>query len=436
MNESGSVFLFVILLLVMAACNPAFVSDGTSPSATFDAYEALPLPTEVHATEVLATATIVPPTAVSVTTTAIAPTPTTGPLVPFAGLQMVGPMDGWAWGRTEDLSEHLWRTSDGGLTWIEVTPTRMEGFGYALDPRNAWTTVCGLSEQRCGLAQTSDGGETWTVVNDTQRRIFDYRFHFFNEIEGLMQASGAAAGSAYLKLRETQDGGVTWRLVQVASYPASMQPGPAGEFVICNCGDALYIDSERLLVVNGNLARIPDEEIQLSITTDRGQTWHIARLALPPGQFSRGWFNPHAPVFYGDRDGILPVKLSTEDRIHSAMAFYVTTDGGLNWTFQSLVENVGNVEGESQLEFVSRQDMYFPCGNNLCASRDGALTWQTLSSNLNFGYSESEAYVRSFDFGDSMTGWALVGQSGEAHTLWRTIDGGKTWTILAPVLSP
>jgi hypothetical protein len=437
MNEWRQVFPFVILLLTAVACSPIFVPEEVSPSPTLEANEVLPTASIVPTTEVKATTMFFPPTATA-TATGIPPTPLASPGVPFWSFRMLGSLDGWAWG-WPDGNEHLWRTNDGGLTWVDVSPQTMDfahvGLGGYLDALNVWAAVCSLPDERCGLAHTSDGGETWTVVNDSIRRFFDFDIRFFNERDGMMQSYGVGAGKGTWGLHETSDGGVTWSPIQIVSYPDGMRTPEPGRITTSNiCGDVLYIDSDRLIIVHGNLVMDPSEEIHLSITTDRGQVWHNVRLALPPGQFERSWISPRTPVFHSDRDGVLLVELSTEDRSRDGVAFYITTDGGLRWMFQSLVENI------SHPQFDSYQDdslhIFLRCGEDLCVSHDGARTWQTLSSNLNFGNSEAQTYVRFFDFGDSMTGWAFVGPYEGERTLWRTTDGGKTWAPLAPVLSP
>lgn len=441
MHEWKCVLLCAIASSAIAGCAAVSTPSGTRPSPTPVASKLPPTLSVVPSTEVVATATLIPGTPALVTATGLPPTPAAYGAVPFWGFHMFGSLNGWAWGWPEGLHAHLWHTNDGGLTWTDVSPRTMQlasqvGYGSYLDPVNAWVSVCGLPAQRCGLARTSDGGMTWTVVNDTVWRISDYWIRFFSERDGLMYTAGAAAGKGIWYFMETHDSGVTWTPLQVASSPGGLDTPEPGEFITCNiCGDALYVDPDRLVIVHGSNTGDPEHEILLSITTNRGRDWHTQKLPLPSGPFSRSWLDPQPPVFYDDRDGLLPVALITEDRSQSAMAFYVTSDGGLSWMFQSLVANAGKAISTSHLVVVSRQDSYLRCGDDLCVTNDGAATWQTLPSNLNFSYSETQPYVRFFDFGEPTTGWALVGLPEGEPTLWRTTDGGKAWSELAPVVS-
>jgi len=190
-----------------------------------------------------------------------------------------------------------------------------------------------------------------------------------------------------------------------------------------------------LIFIKGNfLDKEPAESIPLLITTDRGLSWSTMDLPFPPGEFQQSWANAQSPVFHNDSNGTLSINLSIEEDYRHAFAFYKTTDGGLNWTFQSLVENISHSSG--RVEFISELDIILRCGDNLCVSRDGALTWQTIASNLVFDDIDASTYVASFDFVDVTTGWALVGRGGFAShqelSLWRTIDGGDSWQEMEP----
>jgi photosystem II stability/assembly factor-like uncharacterized protein len=214
-------------------------------------------------------------------------------------------------------------------------------------------------------------------------------------------------------------------------------PDHPGQYQFCNiCGDAIYYNLDRLVVVGGNMAQDPVDAIPLWITLDRGQSWQDQDLVLPTGNYSPGWCDPHNPVFFDDLNGIIPVEISDEGNNDKSMAFYGTRDGGLTWSFRSIVENVGYVDSYSRMDFLTTQDMFFACDQDLCVSHDGAQTWERVQPNLVFSNVGGQHYVQQFDFVDSNTGWALVGTDRYELTLWKTTDGGETWEMLSPEFIP
>jgi photosystem II stability/assembly factor-like uncharacterized protein len=393
----------------------------------------------------LQTATEIVPNLDSLTPTAATPTlsSSTGinssSTVPFDGIRMFEGGRGWAWGYTSTFPSRIWRTDDGGLTWSEIMPGPLVWeFEYALDTETAWATVCRPPSEDCqpALARTFDSGSSWAVINETiWHTVSEYQF--FNQKDGLLYGSGPAAGTAIWNFYESHDGGVSWTQFEFVSTHRGSASDIPGQYETCNmCGDALYLDFDRLVVVGGNLAQMATDVIPLWITFDRGQVWYSQELPLPQGPFEFGWFHPSPPIFVSDDFGILAIRLSTEDRERTAVAFYATDDGGLSWSFRSLVEIPGSVERWTRLEVVSIEDIFFRCGRDLCISHDGGWNWQQVSTQLNFEtYSDSESYVYRFTFIDALTGWALV-RLDETTTLWRTQDGGVSWQNLEPEFLP
>ena len=431
------VILFFVLLAVSAilvSCDPS--QDALNEQATQTADTLAATRTQVYL-EYQASKPTATLTATIMPTPTNTLTPTLPATLPYHYFRMSSTLIGWAWGSI-DGTDHLWRTNDGGLTWVDISP-QIEKLDlrakFFLDLMNAWVVVCGLPDERCGLVRTSDGGETWTVVNDSGIRFWEYSLKFFNEREGIMFSYSVGAGGGLYRFLETQNGGTTW--TAVIFYSGHLGDNSLGdrmgEYKICNiCGDALYLDRSRLIIVFGQGDMEPQDEIELLVSTNRGQSFKEIKLSLPPGRFNQSLISPHEPVFFDDNVGILSVYLKTEDESHAAVAFYATTDGGLNWTFRSFVEmEVGGANRfRSRLDFVSPQDIFARCGDNLCVTHDGAQTWQTISSNLNFG-GEGDYPVGLLDFVDATTGWASV--QGE-KTIWRTTDGGQTWQELSSVI--
>ena len=260
-------------------------------------------------------------------------------------------------------------------------------------------------------------------------------FHFDTKTDGWAEAYDVGAGQATIGFYETHDGGVNWNQVMLSSPPEAMLPG----FLhTCNiCGDAVYYDPTRLIIVPGDMATEPSGSVRLSISSDLGMTWKKIVLPFPSSKYAYGLVSPGDPVFFDAQNGLLPVVIvkfnSDGSKAYSDLAVYITHDGGLTWKNSSaVVEDVGWM---GRIDFASSDDAFVACGNNLCVSHDGTATWQTVTSNLNFSENGGTEYVWRFDFVSASLGWAIT-TDGTNYSLWKTADSGQTWTNLSPEIHP
>jgi photosystem II stability/assembly factor-like uncharacterized protein len=392
------------------------------------------------ATRAAWTSTPVTPTAVrSLTPTLSPPTPTPENAVPFSSIHLFDTMQGWARGTIghypDPTVDYVWHTYDGGLTWQDVTPAGDDVvLRSALNGQVAWVSACIPPGEDCKtrLLRTLDGGATWEDMS-APYVYGDERTHFFSEQDGYLLSSGVAAGSAFLTFRETHDGGATWKDVEIASdYRGRDYEEPWG-YHLCNaCGDTLYFDFDRVAVVGGG---DPVEIIPVWLSTDRGATWHRTDLDNPTSVDVHSWEEPVSLIFFPDGSALLPVRLTDWNNKLQAVAFFASSDGGFSWSYRSMVE-LGYDEGyHTPIVAPTANDIFMGCGEALCVSHDGARSWQEITSELIFyAFAAEPRLARSFTFVDAERGWALAGD--KPYALWRTQDGGQTWTKLDPILLP
>jgi len=147
---------------------------------------------------------------------------------------------------------------------------------------------------------------------------------------------------------------------------------------------------------------------------------------------------PRPMRFFGAQ-GVLPVniiKYGADGALaYSVLSLYSTQDGGQHWVAApALLESASGQFDAVQI--LSPTDAFVRCGKNLCATHDGAQSWQTLPDNLNFDSAQGGPdYVSQYSFVSPTSGWAISGE-GETANLWKTTDGGASWTKLAPSLNP
>ena len=397
----------VIVILALSSCNPT-----ASPTPTGSA-----APTQ--------TATLAP-----TPVTATPATETAAP--PLAGLDMLDATHGWAW----TSSNQLLSTSDGGQTWTDRTPAgqiNLQGF-FALNGQSAWVPVYLPDSARFGLLHTTDGESSWIQYPYGPSN----GLHFTDSQSGWAEETSAGAGNLYVTFSQTTDGGATWTPVALA--PPQSEPGlPAATLHLCNlCNDSFYFDPQRLLIVHGDMGSMqPSGSVRLEVSFDLGKTWRSENLPVPADQANE-LVAPEKPLFFDGGNGLLPVELvqmsSGGSVTQRSLALYRTQDGGASWT-QLPVLPEGAAAGVQAriLPLKSIQDLFALCAGGLCASHDAGQSWQTIHSNLDFTQSDQRSFP-SIDFIDTHTGWALLMQ-GENSTLYKTDDGGVTWTALHPLLA-
>ena len=355
--------------------------------------------------------------------------------VPFEEIAMFTTQEGWAWGFIKDWGMRIWHTDDGGLTWVDVTPNpKAQKFVYALDGLTAWAVICHSTEVYCEeeiLARTTDGGGTWSALSQAKYYSL-WNMKFSSQEVGTRTEYDVGAGSGFWSFYQTNDGGSTWEGVEIHSDHWGDELSFGNKYQTCNmCGDLLYLDGELLMNIDGNLNVQPGEAIPISTSYDRGISWVTQELEFPGEEYQPGTFHPNQPLVREDRTMILPVNLALFREESSEMVFYRRDSGG-NWRVLSIVEDAGDIYSWNPFDQLSDQEIIFACGGDLCLSRDGALRWERISSNLSFVYSQDKLYVVGFDFVDSQNGWALAEPLHRSYTLWRTTDGGASWEEIRP----
>ena len=359
-----------------------------------------------------------------------------GKSITLTSLKMINATNGWGL----EIAGHIVRSTDGGQSWSDVTPSNRPGdaFGsFFLDAQSAW--VYDSNNPSRGLVHTANGGETWTMLTQSMPVVIggmpvaNGGLKFVNEKDGWAEAYNVGAGHGEVSLFGTHDGGATWEQIPLSDLPnttiISFQPG---DLSVCSiCGDRFYYDPTRMVVFNGDLASDSSGSVRLSVSFDQEKTWKRQILPMPSSQYHDGLVAPQEPVFLDQQDGYLPFNIfkskPDQSQEYCVLAIYATHDGGLTWIPNATV--LENVNLNTIMDFVSLQDIFAVCGNDLCATHDGAHTWQLLHSNLDFDN------VTNIEFAGPSIGWAIA-TDGRSYSLWKTIDRGVSWTELHPAFIP
>lgn len=437
--------LVILLVLFVSGCisytpsiNTATPEDFTTPNFTSTSS-----PTETtFPTETAVPTEIIAPTATITPTIEYSPTNTLDPstmLPVITEIHMISKTSGWAVASIGDSVQVL-RTSDGGISWLDVTPpieswsasielnefcNPQLGEGYFMDEQRAWMSTLCIDEERSWDAFTSevilfttDGGSSWqmSMLPPGGLGFSIGRFiNFINPRHGWFILFGQPGGSAgYRRIYITRDGGESWETVFVT------QGTPSGSY---DSDELAFGDiTTGLFTVNrigwyGTLSTI--------WTHDGGATWEGQSLPEPEdpsssdpsiSNFDCGSSFPHA---YSKHEVSLLVecRASIENDYIFSYYLYSTKDGGLSW--ESYPAPSGRLHLiNPRIGWILGEEIYF--------TDDGGATWTKINE---------VPWEGQFSFVDINHGWA-VARNDDEIALVKTEDGGRSWMIVEPRLVP
>ena len=386
----------LVCALILSSCNISVTSLPGSPAAPVEVTELPPSP--------------VPDTP--------APPAIEAPVIESPALleiQFFNELDGW--GLTE---RYLVRTNDGGLTWYNVTPPDLKEVGstvgtFILNKDRAWVLKPEFTNYPHDglLYYTADGGLTWNI---SVTLFSGGDLNFLDANNGWMLADlGVAAGSQAVSIFQTHDGGVTW----TQTYTNDPNLPEAGDSLPLSGlkSDVVPRDIQTAWVAGFTYS--PGAPY-LYRTDDAGQTWTPVGLDLPAGAENVELSIDSGQMQFVSADhGFLVVRLSSDT---TQTAIYVTEDGGDTWT---LTPTLIPEAGES--DFISPEDAVIYNGEQFYVTRDAARTWTKVTPNIVFG----DSFV-TMDFVNLNMGWIVTIDPDEHRALYRTQDGGATWSPVWP----
>ncbi|MCY0893839.1 MAG: hypothetical protein OWR52_10075 [Acidibacillus sp.] len=359
------------------------------------------------------------------------------PSLPLQGLFMINQEDGWG------LSgHHIWRTTNGGLTWDNASPlpfstvrlgdnpiyTVRGGGADFLTASDAWIVQQTMNTQGqyvdTRVDYTTTGGRTWHA---TTIPVAGYgsSLSFVNAQDGwLMVDIGAAAGSEGVKLFHTTNGGVSWELSATGDMNHTAIPFSGNKN-----GIAFSTPTHGFMTGEDALYGFA----WLYQSTDAGMSFTRQRLAIPSSQ-NHSPLNIFPPQFFGQH-GILPVLNGL-----GGLMIYDTTNDGESWSPTALLQPSGTHNQVQFVDPINQQTIYVldtktnrqsnaMVSGTLYVTHNGGSTWSKVQSGSEFAQAEQVDFVSSQD------GYLLTGSPGSTSVVFHTTDGGYMWTPMSPTVN-
>lgn len=354
-------------------------------------------------------------------------------------IEMIDAHSGWALGHPVHASspyDLVLRTTDGGQSWVDVTPSAVATAKYTLS-RGSVTAdrmliVVSNPEQSILSYRTTDGGRTWSAGKPAKASFGDgiLEAQFVDATHGFAEDSTAGNGTLSGELFRTDDGGMTWSRVAKTDWSSKTNAHnlPFG-------GDILFANSKLGWLAGGErAAQLADIGgpgfVWLYRTVDGGATWQHQSLPVPVGYHAAITF-VSAPSYAGST-GLVEVTYQVPGKTDEVSVLYKTTNSGKTWSPvtkpSGFINSYGLLSPHVAYLAMSSGPMYW--------TSDGGKTWTRasgsrlpVSGNVGSGSSGNWNNFAVDNFVNGKTGWATAWSSGNS-VLIKTINGGQSWSIV------
>ena len=349
----------------------------------------------------------------------LAPVPAPGlQLTADNPLQMFG-VDGWMWTGSE-----LLHTRDGGVQWDKVNlPVTVKPYSEVVTVLNAASVrvAVGIVSHRQAsveVLRSQDGGVSWqksyikeNLPGQSSGQV-PASMMFVGETNGWMTTNVPQFGMGAVSpggLYRTTNGAESWQQVQPIGFPEGLVPFEWVSFVTPQIGFTVAAPQ-----TNAD-AGVTNGQYRLYRSADGGVHWSQASVPL----LKADSVNILAPQFSGST-GYLEAVVTNQNT--ASLVLFKSTDMGTKW---HQVHIFPGQSASTAVLSVSQQAVWVYWDKGLWVSHNQGGSFSPVPN--------APSRVTGLDMVDAVTGYAvtavpLSGTAGEAHVVYETKDGGRTWT--------
>lgn len=339
---------------------------------------------------------------------------------------MTGDHVGFAIGELPSGSEYgnlVLKSTDGGALWSDITPTttmagkRVMCAGFAGPNTMAFVSVG--NNQKVQVYVTKNGGTSWQASNIFSTHYGDGNvdLQFINALDGVLEISTAGMGTLQGDLFVTRDGGQSWSRV------ASSMSGSLGQKGYLPFAEGISFQTANNGWMGG-FQRAAGEFggpgfLWLFRTTDGGSRWTHVHLPVPNG-WATALTSVGEPQWFANR-GYLTVEYMSHSNPSQKSFLYQTSDSGSHWVCEPLPGT-----GMASVDFVNSKTGYTLAADTLWRTDNGGRSWTKVASDQHWASATMQFVNRD-------AGWISY-YNNEGVYFERTTDGGLHWSFYRPRL--
>ncbi|NND63131.1 MAG: T9SS type A sorting domain-containing protein [Flavobacteriaceae bacterium] len=343
-------------------------------------------------------------------------------------------------------TSRIYRSTDGGDTWSELTnglPSNPSDKGRisidiaSSNPNVLYARYANAAGSIQGVYRTADGGDTWVEVNSSQ--LTNVGFHWWFRGIFIDPNDENTIYNVDFIVEKSTDGGNSWFTafpnVHVDQHAMAFNMMTGGEVLLGNDG-GFYKSPDDGASYTKDLTLPITQFYRFHVDAQNGDKVYGGTQDNNTIRTVTGGLNDWNPIFGGD--GFQPLVDPTNTNVIYALSqngnLGKSIDDGQSFTNLGAPGARKNWNSPILLDPADSETLYF-AANQLYKSEDGGDNWNAISGDLTNGSGGGNltfGTIYSFDVSTLDSNIIYVGT--DDGNVWETEDGGTNWNNISSTL--